>query len=280
MADLADVEAALVGVLSAALQPGGPGDTSVVGAPCRIYRGWPVASALDADLQAGVINVSVFSVPGSARNTTRWDIEDTSAAVAPTLSVRVVGGISAVFGGSAVAGQVAGLLAGTTTYVYRTQAGDTPGTVAASLAQAARADQPAWSSETVVTLPQAGSILARVVADGSVLQEVRRQEQTLRVSLWCPTPASRDVAAAAADVAFAVQAFVTLPDGSVGRVRYAGTVVIDGQEDAQLFRRELLYVVEYPTVLVRSVPAMLFGELALTGTVVDATPTFPIVAVG
>ena len=280
MADLADVETALVGVLSAALQSGGPGGTSVVGAPCRIYRGWPVASALDADLQAGVVNVSVFSVPGSARNTTRWGIEDTSAAAAPMLSVSVVGGTSAVFGGSAAAGQIAGLLAGTTTYVYRTQVGDTPGVVAESLAQAARTDQPAWSSGTVVTLPQAGSILARVVADGSVLQEIRRQEQTLRISLWCPTPASRDVAAAAADMAFAALAFIALPDGSVGRVRYAGAIVIDSQEDAQLFRRELLYVVEYPTVLMRSVPAMLFGELALTGTMVDATPASPLVTVG
>ena len=280
MADLADVEVALVALLAATLQPGGAADTSVTGAASRIYRGWPVASALDADLKAGVVNVSVFSVPGSARNTTRWGVEDTSTVIAPTLSVSVVGGNSAVFGGSAAAGQIAGLLVDTTTYVYRTQLGDTPAVVAGMLAQAARTDRRAWLSGAVVTLPDEGSIVARVVADGDVLQEVRRQEQTMRISLWCPNPALRDLASGVVDVALAVQPFVGLPDGSTGRLRYAGTTVIDQQEDAQLFRRELLYVVEYPTVLARSVPAMLFGELALTGTVVDATPAESLVAVG
>lgn len=280
MADLADVETALVGLVAAALYPQGAGMASAVGAPCRVYRGWPVAAALDADLAAGAVNVSVFSVPGSGRDTTRWGIEDAVQGGTPTLTAAVVGGNAAVFGGSAAAGQVAGLLVGNTSYVYRTQAGDTPAMVAAMLAQAVRTSQRAWLGGTAVTLPDAGSIVARVVADGAVLQEVRRQEQTLRVSLWCPTPALRDAAAALADVALAVQPFVTLPDGSVGRMRYAGASVIDREENAQLYRRELLYVVEYPTVLRQSLPSMLFGDLALNAAVVDATPGAAVLAVG
>ena len=271
MADLADVETTLAGLIAAALYPNGLTTASAVGVICRVYRGWPVSAALDADLAAGRVNVSVFSVPGSGRNTTRWGIEDTAVGGTPTLTVSVVGGNSAVFGGSAAAGQVAGLLVDQTTYVYRTQDGDTPVQVAAVLAQAARQDRPVWLSGPIVTLPEAGSIVARVVADGMMLQEVRRQEQLLRISLWCPTPALRDAAAAIIDVALAGQAFVSFADGSVGRSRYAGSTVIDQQENARLYRRELMYTVEYPTTLAQSAPSMLFGEVALTGTVVEAT---------
>lgn len=271
MADLADVETALTGLVMVALYPTGTTNASTVGVPCLVYRGWPVSAALDADLAAGRVNVSVFSVPGSGRNTTRWGIEDTAVGGTPTLTVSVVGGNSAVFGGSAVAGQVAGLLVDQTTYVYRTQDGDTPAQVAAALAQAAQPDRPVCLSGAIVTLPESGSVMARVVADSQVLQEVRRQEQLLRITLWCPTPALRDAAAAAVDVALAAEAFITFADGSVGRVRYAGSTVLDQQENARLYRRELMYMVEYPTTSTQSAPTMLFGSLALTGTVVEAT---------
>ena len=60
MADQSDVEIALVSVVSAALYPNGTDEASVPGPDCRIYRGWPNSAALDADLAAGKINVTVF----------------------------------------------------------------------------------------------------------------------------------------------------------------------------------------------------------------------------
>ena len=51
---------ALVNVVSAALYPNGTSEASVPGPDCRIYRGWPNSAALDADLAAGKINVTVF----------------------------------------------------------------------------------------------------------------------------------------------------------------------------------------------------------------------------
>ena len=65
MADQSDVEIALVNVVAAALYPDGTDKFSVPGPDCRIYRGWPNSAALDADLAAGKINVTVF--PGRRR---------------------------------------------------------------------------------------------------------------------------------------------------------------------------------------------------------------------
>ncbi len=280
MADLADVEVALTGLVAAALYPDGVAGASAVGAPCSIYRGWPVAAALDADLADGTVNVSVFSVPGSGRNTTRWPVEELSVIPTPTLSALVIGGNSVLFGGDAATGQVAGMLVGGTGYAHRTRVGDTPGTVAAALAGLLGAAGRVWVEGPIVTVPDAGAVLARVVADGTALQEVRRQEQTVRVSLWCPDPALRDAVGSIVDAALAVQPFMTLSDGSLARLRYAGTTVIDTAENARLFRRELLYVAEYATTLGQSLPAMLFGTLAVHGVTTDATPAATVAVLG
>ena len=42
--------------------------------------------------------------------------------------------------------------------------------------------------------------------------------------------------------------FITLADGSMGKLTYAGTTVFDQSQDALLYRRDLLYQVEYPTI--------------------------------
>ena len=82
MADQSDVEDALVTVVSAALYPTGTDDTSVPGPDCRIYRGWPNSAALDADLAAGKINVTVFPIGATGRTTTRYS-EQWMGACAP-----------------------------------------------------------------------------------------------------------------------------------------------------------------------------------------------------
>ena len=90
MADESDVETALVALSSAALYPNGANSPSVPGPDCRIYRGWPNSAALDADLTAGRINVTVFAVP-----VMRAPQRDTPNSIGqsdpPTLTVSVSG---------------------------------------------------------------------------------------------------------------------------------------------------------------------------------------------
>jgi hypothetical protein len=171
-----------------------------------------------------------------------------------------------MFGGSAALGQVAGILVGGQigqSYAYRTQAGDNPSLVAANLATLVRANAIVQLSGSTLTIPGVGDLTARVVADASAQQEIRRQEQIFRVTCWCPTPTSRDAAAIAIDQALAQSIFITLADGSMGKLTYAGTTVFDQSQDALLYRRDLLYQVEYPTIIIASQPAMLFGDLLL-----------------
>jgi len=265
MADQTDVENALVLAVSAALYPDGTDQPSVPGPDCRIYRGWPNSIALDADLGAGKINVTVFPGTGESRTTTRYSQQWRGAPVTPTLTASVVGA-SVTFGGTADLGQVAGILVDGLTYAYRTQEGDTPALVAANLAALARANSIVRLSGSTVTIAGVYNLVARVVADTPAQKEVRRQERIFRISCWCPTPSTRDATAAAIDSYLSGVPFLSLDDGSSARLLYYDTTAFDQSQNARLYRRDLSYISEYPTISASSCPAMLFGDLALNST--------------
>jgi len=261
MADQSDVETALVGVVGGALYPAGlMGPCAVPNAVCRIYRGWPVSAALDADLVAGLVNISVTTVPGHSRNTTRWpDLWSFPQVVVPTLQVSVAGN-AATFSGSAGAGQLAALVAGSRASVYRTEAGDTPASVAAALCRQMLVSGAATVSGSTVTLPGVPLLLARVEADQPALRQTRRQLQLFRVTAWCPDPMTRDAVGSTIDSTLSGIDFIGLADGTSGRLRYLASNVSDRWEDATLYRRELTYSVDYPTTIAELLPRMAVGE--------------------
>jgi hypothetical protein len=141
--------------------------------------------------------------------------------------------------------------------------------VAANLAVLIRARQIVQLTDTTLTIPGASNVVARVVADSPIAREVRRQSHDVRITCWCPTPWLRDSAASAIDNAMANRVFLALPDSSQAHIAYKNTAVFDQSQNAALYRRDLIYTVEYPTILSVSAPAMLFGDLALNA--IDVT---------
>lgn len=275
MADLSDVEAALVDIAATSLGlgvsylDGALGIASASGTPCRIYRGWPVSGALNADLSQGISNISVFPPPGATRNMTRhfrqWHIP---SPVTPSLTATVAGN-TITFDGRGAAGIVAGVRFGPATgsaYAYRLTAHDTPFTVASELA----ARIPGASADgNVLTVTTDYGLQARVVADQPAFMETRRQEQQIWVIGWCPNPRVRDKLMGAIDAGYAnlMDAYgrptiqFPLPDGSSAIIRYQGSRTDDAPQQANLWRRDLRYRIEYPTTLLQQQPEVLFiGE--------------------
>ncbi len=278
MPDQSDVEFALASLAASAIYPNGPTAPSATGSLTRIYRGWPNAAALDADLAAGRINVTVFPITGSIRDTTRYTPDWQATSATPTLMASILGDTIS-FTGSADPGQLAGLRVGAKTYVRRIGPNETLALVAAILAVAVAADRPALAAGTSITIPGATDLLARTAIDTAATSDLRRQIQTFRITAWCPTPTSRDVAAATVDATFAATPFLTVTaaaaptDSAACRLRYVSTTTFDQSQDAALYRRDLLYSVEFPTLASALQPSMLFGIARFVEGATDTTLT-------
>jgi len=266
MADLSDVENALVSLIAAAILPTPtaylPGAVAATfsGAAVRIYRGWPNASELNADLTAAepVANITVFSRQGMTRLTTRYPRTPTIvSAPACTLSAEV-SGASVEFSGLCAAGQLAGVSYGQQAWVYPVLGSDTPASVASALAALVPG---ASSSGVVLTLATTTLLaIARTSMSVGVLTENRRQEQGFLVTFRCPDATGRDALVSAADAAFAAADFLPLADGSAaGPLHYAMTTVNDVPEKAHEWRRDLTIRLEYPTTTLQQASRMMFG---------------------
>lgn len=260
MSDLSDLEQAIVNTIAGLVYPTGSGNPSAVlndagqPMPVRIYRGWPIAAALDADLAAGAVNISVQARNGTEKNTTRFhpDYQTVSTETA-TVAAAVNTATNQVVitgAGSAIVTQWVTVLVGTRVVIaYNVLAADTPTTIASALAAAlAAAGVPATSSLGVVSLTaQAPYLAAMVGVTGTQAAEWRRQETQVQITLWCPTPTVRDNAAKLVEPTLAKTTFLTMPDNFQARFRYHNTVQFDGAERVDLYRRDLIYSAEYAT---------------------------------
>ncbi len=263
MADQSDVEQSLAAAIARLLYPGGASVTgmgaSAVGPPARVYRGWPDDVALARDLAAGTLNVTVAADAANQTTTTRYSNEWLPTEILePTLSGAVFGN-TAVFAGDAGPGQIAGLLVDGFAAVHRTVIGDTPVTVALAIATGL-ASRNAMASGASVLVLGARRMKARVVADQPGVRETRRQRVVFRVVCWCPDPASRDTLASLIDSQLSDIAFLDLPDGLAGRLRIVASTPTDRAQTAGLYRRDLLYSVEYATTIRLDLPTLLFGN--------------------
>ena len=268
MPDRAEVEQALAAEIASALYPNGAESDSVVGVVCRIYRGWPVSGALEADLARGMAQITVQPMAGSFRNTTRYSAEWQGEPPEATLTVSVDDD-TVTFDGAPASGQAVGVLVDGLTYVYRVQPGDTPEMVASSVASLIAPNREADTYDAMVSIPNARGLLARVVSDGQGGRELRRQVAGFRVTLWCPDPGVRDLVAGVVDLALADQVFMDV-GGWDCRLRCSGGSSTDASSEAGVWRRDLIYSIEYPTTTSEALPAMLFGVADVNGVPFDA----------
>ena len=264
MADISDVEAALCGLIEQAIYPNGTAQPSISNALVKIYRGWPTNRALNADLAVDTQTVTVFSKENSTKDTSRYRrVWRTTSETSPTLTVQCVGDTGS-FGGMGGAGQTAGLTVGGVAYSWTVTAGDTPSSVAAGVASIIPNATSAGSAVTV----DGARLSGRVVGSGTATMETRRQEQGIMIAVWCSTPAGRDLLAGSVDNSLSNTDWFPLSDGTVARLRYHETFETDVSENANLYRRNLNYVVEYATTMAMTGPQMLFG----IGTLGDTGP--------
>jgi hypothetical protein len=267
MADISDVEQAMTNAAISILYPAGSSQSSIIGTLCRVYRGWPNPATLNTDLADGTVNVTIITDNDSGRITTRylpeWHGTTTLPGVAASASTPWI-----TISGYPAVGDMVGALIDGIPYAYRIESGDTPALVASNLNHLIQVDRPSTVQGTVIDVPGSHNITVRVVCDNDAFFESRRQEKDLRVICWCPNPTIRDAVAAAIDTSFDQVAFLSLVDHTNARVSYRNTSSYDQSQNALLYRRDLVYTVEYPTIKIIRKPSMLFGSSDINNNII------------
>ena len=199
-----------------------------------IAASYPSAYSLGSVLfvpRAGAITANITRSPTT---TTTW------ASAGNTLTL----------GGAVTAGQVVTLLVDDLVFAYAQSSADTLATTAAALAALAAAVYypTASASGATITAPGCHKIAARVSASGSYVQPVHRQMQEFVVTIYAAGAVNRQTIGAAIDVGIAETLRITMPDGTIGNVRFTWVSPNDRPERALLFIRKRAVQVEYDTV--------------------------------
>ncbi|MDE1179496.1 hypothetical protein [Paraburkholderia sp.] len=220
----------------------------------RIFPGWPVASSLDSDLEAGKVQVSIFPL-GMEANTTRYlRIWQAGAVKSPTLFMTAQGNTVIVSGAvtSPLVAQNLAVLINGKAYLHAAQSTDTITSIATALASLIAADWPGTTNAgPVITVPGAFEIVARVGTSATAVEEIRRQKRLIQITIWAPTPDARKIVASTIDGSLADTAFITMPDFTEARVMYHDSPMTDMLSKARIYRRDLRYFIEYATTKTR-----------------------------
>ena len=252
----------MVAGAAAAVYPSGTGNASVTAKGIRIFPGWPLPNQIDTDLAAGVSCVSVY--PTSVeRVTSRFPKDWQSLEVGSTTLTLTVTGTNVTVGGTISAPQNAALLVNGRGYLYALSDTDNLATVATGLAALVDVDVSASSSGSVISISGASELIARVGVLGSSIRELKRQERGIEVIIWAPSHTDRETIADAIEVKFSKQDFLSLADGSAGRVLYRNSPVTDDFSRAGTFRKDLNYSVDFPTTEVRTDAQILEIDLSV-----------------
>lgn len=108
--------------------------------------------------------------------------------------------------------------------------------------------------------------------------EIERRTETLQVSIWASTPAARDAIARYLVPGLAMVTRIAMSDGSVAMLSSGGAVQIDAQQKSSVYRRDLLYSINYAIIFqqVQTTVTTIAGSLS-AGPTPDATgPTVPL----
>ncbi|EON13151.1 hypothetical protein [Pandoraea sp. SD6-2] len=266
MADLSDVSNLIVAQVAAYLYPNGTANpiSPIVGCAVKVFPGWPQPEAMREDFASNIGYVSVYPLPTETvlRSTVReWELQSIAA---PTVTV-TVSDATVTLGGAVAAPQNVAAIVDGKPYVYGVQATDSLAGIATALATAISADRPATSAGPAFTVPGAHSLEARVGTTGRIIRELRRQRKGFQITAWGNCFDVRDRLGMAIDQAIGPLVRATLPDGSMAIFHYQSSRQDDAQQKQQIYRRDVIYGVDYSTTQIDNAFGVVAPQAFITG---------------
>jgi hypothetical protein len=255
MATITQIETKLGELISSVIFPNGIGNSSITGKGVKIFAGWPVSVKLDQDLLAGNSQIAIFPVGNSDKNVTKFSKIpwQTYKINTPTLIATVNSNQITITGTVTLPQGILVTLNGNY-YGYHCVQGDTLNTVAAGIAALIPG---ATSVNNVVTIGGSiTSLMAQIILEGWASREVKRQQKLFYISIFSPNPTDRSILAEAIDPILADKIYLFFDDTTSAVMKYHGINEIDAFENSLVYQRNLIYSIEYSTVIDKSFTAI------------------------
>lgn len=87
---------------------------------------------------------------------------------------------------------------------------------------------------------------------GTAIRELKRQEQAFMITIWAPTHLLRDLVGDTTDAALTAAVRLNLPNGESEFLLYHSMNESDDMQKATVYRRDLIYSIEYATTQTRT----------------------------
>lgn len=244
------------------LYPGGAKLPGIVNAAVKIYAGWPERGALQTDLEAGGVHVSVWPLSAERRvNCALGRPYKMLARGKPTLQLRVTGSAISVSGIASALTNVQIRLNGKKFFFhFRT------GTTAEQVVSSLQLHLPhAFSMMGRVIITVVNHLSITVTTAGTAVRELRRQIKDFQITVWAPTPPLRNAIGTAIDAALSERCHIDLGDGVPAQMFYARQFDSDAAENWHVYRRDLIFSVNYATTQTISAPEVTETAVTVNG---------------
>ncbi|WP_313188882.1 hypothetical protein [Pantoea sp.] len=262
MASVDDVSHFLARRVADVVYPGGIQLPGIVNAAVKIYPGWPVSGDLQQDIGKGGVHISVWPLPaerkiGSALGRPCRVI----AKGRPSLQITVNGSLIGVYGVASAFTNVRVSL-DEKEFSFQFRAGTTAAQVVHLLTVLLPLSFIVGSKVCVLMVKH---IKALVTTAGTAVRELRRQIKDFQITVWAPTPVLRNRIGSAIDVALSEQCHIDLDDGAPAQLLYARQFDSDRSENWHVYRRDLIFSVNYAITQTLTAPEVTRTVVTLNG---------------
>jgi hypothetical protein len=262
MASSDDVARFLARRIADIIYPGGSQLPGIVNVSVKIFPGWPVPGTLQQDINKGCVQISVWPLPTERKiNTALGRPCLVMAKGQPTLQFTVNGSFISVDGIASTPANVRISLDGKQ-YFFHFQTGSTPEQVIDKLSLELPKAFTVLNKLCVLMVEQ---ISVFVTSAGTAVRELRRQLKDFQVTVWAPTPGLRDRIGTAIDTALSEQCHIDLNDGAPAQLLYARQFDSDRSENWHVYRRDLIFSVNYATTQTIAAPEVIMTVVTLNG---------------
>lgn len=263
MADQSEVSNVIAAKVAATVYPNGTASPSIANAVIKIYPGWPVPNILQQDINAGGAHISVWALPTERKIGSELGRPYRVISTGEPPIIATVSGQQVTLSGAVSLPTNVYFLIDGVGYHYPVQAGDSLTSVATAMASQIPG---ASNAGPVISIPDARTIIARTGGVGMASRELRRQEKDFQITVWAPSPQMRTLIGPAIDSALSEESNVSLGDFVPAYILYKRQFDTDASENYLVYRRDLIYTVNYATTQTIAAPQVIAPVMNITDT--------------